>query len=441
MVNNKEKKSLSEVFKELEKTKNKQIEEYKELRKQQIESSFAFHIKHRTKQDNIRLIIIVLFILLVVSMFSSNYIFAKDLDVDVPKEAIAQFEENANVTDIYEIISENISSSYQKEIFDREEEVGFETEYIENKDLPKDETIIVQEGKVGKKQVTYVRTYENNEIVEENSIGYIILEEVQKEIIEVGTSETLKEYNIHIGDNLFVSQDIELRKLPDIESETISIVPAYYDVKTLEIIDEIWLKLDYNENTGYIICDYLTSEKLTPGITEISRKKKILDKVNFNMNLNEPSGLEEKDFEKVFISNPKDTNNIFKENYKFFKEVEDKYNINGVFIAAIAIHESGWGKSAIAMDKKNLFGFRAYDETPYESALTYENYGEGIDKVAKWLVSNYLNPSGTTLKTGEVANGLYYNGANVTGVNVRYASDENWSTKIFETMSYIYNSI
>ena len=93
------------------------------------------------------------------------------------------------------------------------------------------------------------------------------------------------------------------------------------------------------------------------------------------------------------------------------------------------------------MDKKNLFGFRAYDETPYESALTYENYGEGIDKVAKWLVSNYLNPSGTTLKTGEVANGLYYNGANVTGVNVRYASDENWSTKIFETMSYIYNSI
>lgn len=441
MVNNKEKKSLSEVFKELEKTKNKQIEEYKELRKQQIESSFAFHIKHRTKQDNIRLIIIVLFILLVVSMFSSNYIFAKDLDVDVPKEAIAQFEENANVTDIYEIISENISSSYQKEIFDREEEVGFETEYIENKDLPKDETIIVQEGKVGKKQVTYVRTYENNEIVEENSIGYIILEEVQKEIIEVGTSETLKEYNIHIGDNLFVSQDIELRKLPDIESETISIVPAYYDVKTLEIIDEIWLKLDYNENTGYIICDYLTSEKLTPGITEISRKKKILDKVNFNMNLNEPSGLEEKDFEKVFISNPKDTNNIFKENYKFFKEVEDKYNINGVFIAAIAIHESGWGKSAIAMDKKNLFGFRAYDETPYESALTYENYGEGIDKVAKWLVSNYLNPSGTTLKTGEVANGLYYNGANVTGVNVRYASDENWSTKIFETMIYIYNSI
>ena len=151
--------------------------------------------------------------------------------------------------------------------------------------------------------------------------------------------------------------------------------------------------------------------------------------------------LGEKDFEKVFISNPKDTNNIFKENYKFFKEVEDKYNINGVFIAAIAIHESGWGKSAIAMDKKNLFGFRAYDETPYESALTYENYGEGIDKVAKWLVSNYLNPSGTTLKTGEVANGLYYNGANVTGVNVRYASDENWSTKIFETMSYIYNSI
>ena len=46
------------------------------------------------------------------------------------------------------------------------------------------------------------------------------------------------------------------------------------------------------------------------------------------MNLNEPSGLLESDFEKVFVSNSKDINNVFKENYKVFKEVEEKYGIN-----------------------------------------------------------------------------------------------------------------
>ena len=31
------------------------------------------------------------------------------------------------------------------------------------------------------------------------------------------------------------------------------------------------------------------------------------------------------------------------------------YHINGVFLASMAIHESGWGTSTIAKDKKNLF--------------------------------------------------------------------------------------
>ena len=41
--------------------------------------------------------------------------------------------------------------------------------------------------------------------------------------------------------------------------------------------------------------------------------------------------------------------------------MEKKYNINGIFLASMAIHESGWGTSQIAQDKKNLFGYGSYD--------------------------------------------------------------------------------
>ena len=57
----------------------------------------------------------------------------------------------------------------------------------------------------------------------------------------------------------------------------------------------------------------------------------------------------------------------------------------------MAIHESGWGSSKIAKDKKNLFGFGAYDRSPYDSAVTFATYEEGIETVAKYLVKNYIN--------------------------------------------------
>ena len=127
------------------------------------------------------------------------------------------------------------------------------------------------------------------------------------------------------------------------------------DVKTLEVIDELWLKVSYNdENVGYIQIDYLTSETLTPEIIELCRKAKILNKVDINMALNEPSGLILSDYEKIFANQSNDTNNVFKENYKAFYDAEQKYGINGIFLASIAIHESGWGKSAIASTKFNL---------------------------------------------------------------------------------------
>ena len=60
-------------------------------------------------------------------------------------------------------------------------------------------------------------------------------------------------------------------------------------------------------------------------------------------------------------------------------------------MAAIGIHESAWGKSNIAKNKKNLFGYRAYDSDPYNSASTFNTYAEGIDLIARVLTKYYLN--------------------------------------------------
>ena len=445
---NQNEKSLSEVFKELEQSKNKQVEQYKqkqkvlrEIKETEKKKSFVFQVKHRTKKDNLKLIVIVLVICLSISTFSSNYIFAKDLETEPEKTPIGTFEENNDVTDVYEIVSENISTTYQKEVLDIEEEIAFVTEYVDNKDLPKGEEVVEQEGIIGHQIVTYVRSYENDEMVDQVAIGYNITEPPTTKIVQVGTSDVLANYNIHIGDYLYATKDLELKKEANDESDTLITVPNKYDVMTIEVIEENWMKVSFSEQEGYIKVQDLTSETLTPGSSENCRKQKLLDSVNEEMQLNKPSGLLESDFEKVFSDNSSDTNDIFKENYKSFYEIESKYNINGVFVAAIAIHESNWGRSNIASNKKNLFGYGAYDATPYESAVTFDTYVEGIDTVARWLALNYLNESGTVLPNGETATGRYYNGATVKGVNTRYAKEKNWSNRVFSLMKDIYNSI
>lgn len=422
------------MYKNEQETKKKRKEEAKK-------ESFVFLVKHRNIKDNIKLVIIVLVVLLCFSMLSSNYIFAIDIVDENKKDAVGTFEENNEVTDIYGIISQNISSSYQKQVVDVEEEIKFETEYIENPNLPKDEEMLVQKGVIGSQVVTYVRSFENGKKTEETEIGKIVNTEAVNEIIQIGTSEVLKNYNIHIGDTLYATKDVELKKKALSSSDILGTVLDKYDVKTLKIINDKWFYVKYNGKKGYIKCDDLTSESLTPGSMEACRMKKISNSLNEDMLLNSPSGLLVSDFERVFAQDSRDTNNIFKENYKIFSEIETKYNINGVFVAAIGIHESNWGTSNIAKDKKNLFGFGAYDATPYESALTFESYGEGIDTVAKWLAKNYLNEGGIVLPSGDVAEGRFFNGATVAGVNMKYATDTNWKNRVFSIMKDIYNSI
>ncbi len=162
--------------------------------------------------------------------------------------------------------------------------------------------------------------------------------------------------------------------------------------------------------------------------------------LNFNISLNKPSGFTLEQFTKA-LTDSKDKNKIFEKNAKYFYYIEKQYNINGMFVAAVGIHESAWGTSKIALNKNNLFGYGAYDSNPYNGAYTFDNYAEAIDLVSRVFVKFYLNPEGEKIYDGQVANGRYYSGNTLSAVNKRYATDKNWANGVYSHMQYLYNKI
>ena len=162
--------------------------------------------------------------------------------------------------------------------------------------------------------------------------------------------------------------------------------------------------------------------------------------LSFEMALNKPSGFSLEQF-KIALSDSKDVNKVFEQNAEYFYYIEEQYNINGIFVASIGIHESAWGTSRIAKNKYNLFGYGAYDSNPYNGAYSFSNYSESIDLIARVFVKYYLNPKGTNIYGGEKAAGTYYNGPTLSGINKRYATDSNWANGVYNHMKYLYNKL
>lgn len=114
---------------------------------------------------------------------------------------------------------------------------------------------------------------------------------------------------------------------------------------------------------------------------------------------------------------------------QYFITAEETYGVNGVFLTAIAALESGWGTSHYAQQRNNLFGYQANDSNP-DNATYFSSKAEAIYLVGRKLSENYLNP-----------NGIYYNGATPSGVNVKYCSSEDWATKVVSIMNKIMNKV
>ena len=97
---------------------------------------------------------------------------------------------------------------------------------------------------------------------------------------------------------------------------------------------------------------------------------------------------------KILLMEDYGNNTVSKNDVKKVAEnIEKQYNINGIFVAAVGIHESAWGTSKIARDKNNLFGYGAYDSDPYNGSYEFEEYIDGIT-VGEALESGTFNYDG-----------------------------------------------
>ena len=374
-----------------------------------------------------------------ITFISTNYIFAKEKEEE-KLDFITDFENNDNVLELSQILSDNMNIVQKKELVTEEREIKYTTEYRENNSLPKDEKVVIEKGIPGKQNVTLIRTFENEEVIDENILAIDIIKDYKKEIVEVGTSEFLAKYKIHIGDLMYTTKNVTLKEKASDDSKSLGKIRKSIDVKLIELNGD-WCKVTIAGYEGYLKSDSLTSAYVTPDVVKECRIQKAKVRFKFDMKLNEPSGLELEDFKKIFSNNAKDKNKIFENNAEAFYNAEQKYSINGIFLAAIAIHESGWGTSIIAKDKNNLFGYKAYDSDPYNSSAEFITYEDGINTVAKALSKNYINMAGTKMYGDELTVGKYYNGSTIAGVNTRYASDKGWALKVYNIMKSLYEKL
>lgn len=105
---------------------------------------------------------------------------------------------------------------------------------------------------------------------------------------------------------------------------------------------------------------------------------------------------------------------------------QDTWGVNALYLAAHAALESAWGTSSIAQNKNNIYGFMAYDHDPYGSAAAFRSMADCTMHVSGYIRREYHSRGGK-----------YYNGANLVGMNVKYATDPMWAFKIANTMQSI----
>ena len=359
---------------------------------------------------------------------------------------VVQSTKNNDIDKLKEIIANNTKDIKREELYVEEMDLEFTTRYEQSDKVASGTIQVIQDGIDGKQNITKKRTYINDELVSDEAVGSQIIKSSVDKIVRIGTGPSYLRYTVSKNDTMYVTSSIlALRQEANDQSTKIITINENDEITVIET-GTAWYKVRYGNYIGWAKADCLTKinpkqESIDTSNDAVYTKAQLLNTLSFDMALNKPSGLSLSQFEKIFENNQNDSKSIFKDNAKYFYYAEKQYNINGVFLAAVGIHESNWGISAMAQNKKNLFGYGAYDRNPSDNAYSFDSYAEGIDLLARVFAKYYLNPNGTKIYNGEIATGSHYNGPNLTGVHKKYASDTNWANSVYKWMKYLYNKL
>ena len=242
----------------------------------------------------------------------------------------------------------------------------------------------------------------------------------------------------YINQGSIVSLDSSTRKGGRL-AVSISGLSGYMNQSDLTAVDEGSEFIPHYTSDGKFLYHELspyTSIKVAPHISAmvIGKKYYSTDGEHFEgftiknpflyKNLREPSNYSAAELDKLYsMMNLQDSPLAGKG--ATFKEAEERYGVNALYLMAHSALESAWGRSQIARDKNNFFGIAAYDTSPYLSAKSFDDVDKGILGAAKWIRENYIDY------------GRDHLGNKATGMNVRYASDPYWGEKIASIMMTI----
>lgn len=220
---------------------------------------------------------------------------------------------------------------------------------------------------------------------------------------------------------------------------TVSGLSGYMKTEDLQALDASKDFIPYYESDGHRFYHYVAQNASIPVSTHLSdmkvgKKYYSADGLHFDgfnlenpflfKDLTEATNYSAEDLDKVFSLLNID-NSLLENKGATFKEAEEHYHINALYLLAHSALESDWGRSKIAKDKNNFFGITAYDTTPYLSAKTFDDVDKGILGATKWIKENYIDRGRTFL------------GNKASGMNVEYASDPYWGEKIASVMMKI----
>ena len=220
---------------------------------------------------------------------------------------------------------------------------------------------------------------------------------------------------------------------------TISGLSGYMKTEDLQALDASKNFIPYYESDGHRFYHYVAQNASIPVAShlsdmEVGKKYYSADGLHFDgfklenpflfKDLTEATNYSAEELDKVFSLLNID-NSLLENKGATFKEAEEHYHINALYLLAHSALESDWGRSNIAKDKNNFFGITAYDTTPYLSAKTFDDVDKGILGASKWIKENYIDRGRTFL------------GNKASGMNVEYASDPYWGEKIASVMMKI----
>ncbi|HGR1796813.1 TPA: endo-beta-N-acetylglucosaminidase, partial [Streptococcus pneumoniae] len=220
---------------------------------------------------------------------------------------------------------------------------------------------------------------------------------------------------------------------------TISGLSGYMKTEDLQALDASKDFIPYYESDGHRFYHYVAQNASIPVAShlsdmEVGKKYYSADGLHFDgfklenpflfKDLTEATNYSAEELDKVF-SLLNINNSLLENKGATFKEAEEHYHINALYLLAHSALESNWGRSKIAKDKNNFFGITAYDTPPYLSAKTFDDVDKGILGATKWIKENYIDRGRTFL------------GNKASGMNVEYASDPYWGEKIASVMMKI----